>query len=265
MSIMDSRTSKRVPVIASEAFYRATYESMFNATANSLKIDHQAVVALQEELRNMGQTRFLNMTCGIEDSRESLVLYAGDGNVIKIQPTSIQGGDFIYQIPPISQRIVHTDLQSYSIETFPFITSRGETIEDVKTLQHNAQILGLNIHDGDDTPRNMRKLPDGMGTITSLDRNTFSVARSGLNYGPETLQAWHNYLAQLFPIYKIGEIPKQTPDTNFAYIMNYDHNHHIQCFDPLSQNPITYAHDDKSTSNTKRSFWSFFISEPGHD
>lgn len=260
---MDSRSSIRVPIIASEAFYRATEEMMFNETANWIKYDHKSIGALSQALRDMGQTRFINMNAGTEEARISLVLYAGDGNIVKIMPRSYTGPDYPLQMPPISERDVETEDRAYVIRTYPYLTPQKVTQDDVEYVRRVIGALGLDFNPGDDTPRNLMHLPDKERTLVAIDADTFRETRGGPNYGPELVQAWQDYLAEIFPAYKDGAIPRQTQDTDFRFKMNANHETGLSRFDPLSANPAVYATMDRATK-PKHSFWDIFT-KLGHD
>lgn len=260
---MDSRSSIRVPIIASEAFYRATEEMMFNETANWIKYDHKSIGALSEALREMGQTRFINMNAGTEEARVSLVLYAGDGNIVKIMPRSYTGPDYPLQMPPISERDVDTEDRAYVIRTYPYLDPQKVTQDDVEYVRQVIGALGLDFNPGDDTPRNLMHLPDKERTLVAIDADTFREASGGRNYGPELVQAWQDYLAELFPAYKDGAIPRQTQDTDFRFRMNANRDTGLSRFDPLSANPAIYAPMDRATK-PKHGFWDIFT-KLGHD
>lgn len=231
----------------------------FNEVTNWIKYDRQANDALSGTLREMGQTRFINMTSGIMDARVSLVLYAGNGNVVKIMPTSFSGDDLVFQMPPISQRRVQTEDRDYTICTYPWLAEHKPcTQEDVEILRKDIGILGMEFIEGDDTPRNLKRLPDREGTLVSIDADTFRISRDGLNHGPELLAAWHEYLTELFPVYRDGTIPRQTKDTNFDFFMNYNREARLSRFDPLAASPIVYLTADGAPTSKKHSFWEIF-------
>ncbi|MCB1841259.1 MAG: hypothetical protein KDI61_13515 [Alphaproteobacteria bacterium] len=256
---MDPRLRYKVPVIASEAFNDATAEMIFNEVTNWIKYDPQANEALSLALREMGQRRFISMTSGIMDSRVSLVLYAGNGHVVKIIPSSYSPKDYVFQMPPISERKVQTDQRDYLICTYPWLAEHKEsTRADVEMLRKETGILGQEFIPGDDTPRNIRRLPDAEQTLVSIDADTFTTSRDGLNYGPELLAAWHEYLAELFPVYKLGALPPQTSDTSFDFVMNYNREARLSRFDPLAPSPIVHMTADGAPTSKKHSFWEIF-------
>lgn len=257
-------SSIKVPIIASDAFYRATQEMMFNETANWIKYDHQSIDVLSQTLWEMGQTRFINMNAGTQEARISLVLYAGDGNIVKIMPRSYSGNDYALQVPAVSERTVETDTRSYVIRTYPYILSRAITEQDVETMRRTAGALGMEFNPGDDTPRNLIALPDKEGTLASIDADTFRTKRDGLNHGPELVEAWRDYIAELFPVYKQGELPPQTANTKFNLKMNYNPKTGFSRFEPLSDTPVIYARTDGPPAKARHSFWDIFA-RPGYD
>ncbi len=262
---MDGGLRRRVPIYATEAFSNAADEMIFNQAAVWIKQDPQANDVLGAALREMGQYRFINMTSGMMDSRISLVLYAGNGNVVKIMPDNYQGGEYVFQMPPVSQTKVGTSDRNYLIKTYPYVAShRTMTREDVEMLRRQAGILGQEFNPGDDTPGNLKNLPDAEGTLFSIDDDTFTMAHGGLNYGPELLVAWKNYIAELFPVYKEGKIPAQTANTNFEYVMNYNREARLSRFDPLAPSPIVYKAADGAPTSQRRSFWEI-ITKLHHD
>ncbi len=249
----------KTPLIASDAFYRATQEMMFNETAFNIKHDPQAVPAIADELRRMGQRRFINMTSGTQDARVSLVLYAGDGIVTKIMPDSYSGTEHPYQLPAITSSLVETEDRQYRINTYPYVPSRGETKADVEEYREIMGELGLKIHEGDDTTRNLRRLPDNDGTLVGIDADMFSTMRGGLQFDDELQQAWFDYLAELYPMYEHG-IPRQTSETSFAIMSPHDRNAKLLGFDHTCEDPIIRLHENapKAEQSGGRSFWSYF-------
>ncbi len=262
---MDGELRRRVPIFATEAFRNAADEMVFNEVTNWIKYDPQAHDALSAALREMGQTRFINMTSGMMDARVSLVLYAGNGNVVKIMPDSFMGEELLFQMPPVKERKVPTEDRNYVIRTYPWIAEHKPcTQEDVEIMRKDIGILGMEFIPGDDTPRNLRRLPDAEGTRVSVDADTFGISRDGLNYGPELIANWREYLAELFPVYRAGEIPRQTADTNFEYVMNYNRESKLSRFDPLAPSPIVHLAADGAPTSPKRSFWEI-ITRLHHD
>lgn len=250
---------RRVPILAAEAFSAAADEMIFNEVVHWIKNDREATEALSRSLREMGQTRFVNMTSGMMDSRVSLVLYAGNGNVVKIMPESHVSQEFLFQMPAISETQVRTEDRKYLIRTYPWLSSRQTTTkEDVETLRRHTAILGQEFNAGDDTPRNIMRLPDAEGTLVSIDADTFTTSREGLMYGPEMVQAWKDYVAELFPVYKSGELPRQNADTSFEYVMRYNREARLSRFDPLAPSPAVYIPADGAHTPQRRSFWDLF-------
>lgn len=259
---MSGNFSKRSPVHASDAFYSASSQGKFNETANHIKYDPQAVGVIDQALREMGQHHLISMNGSLTDAMVSLVFYAGDGNLIKVMPHSYRGDDYVLQLPPISEKLVETDMRAYMVRTYPFIHSRPTTQSDVELMKRTAGALGMEFNPGDDTPRNLMTLPDAEGTLVSVDADAFRTARDGLNYGPELYRQWQDYLAELFPAYKKGKITEQTAQTDFTFRMNYNAQSHLLRFDPLSANPFVYDLND-SKPPEKRHWWDIFTG-PGH-
>ncbi|MCB9975023.1 MAG: hypothetical protein H6856_05250 [Rhodospirillales bacterium] len=254
---MSGNFSKREPIVASDAFYMAADYGMFNETASQIRYDHQAVRAISEALRDMGQRRLISMNGGLREAMVSLVFYAGDGNLIKVMPTSFKGGDYPLQLPPVSERKVETDVRSYVIRTYPYIQSKEVSNNDVLLMKRTAEALGFEFNDGDDTPRNLMTLPDRDSTLVSIDADAFKTSRGGLNYGPDLYEQWLEYLSELFPAYKEGEISRQTNETDFTARMKYNRESGLARFDPLSQTPIQYIRNDQSPA-PKRHWWDIF-------
>lgn len=210
-------------------------------------------------LKDMGQDRLVNLTSCFDDARISFAFYAGDGIVAKVIPKDFDTDDqFIHHLPAITSHTVRGELDDFSIKLYPWVPGSYTTQKDVETLRTTMNAVGENFSNGDDTPRNVHKMPDKNGTLVGIDSNMYISAYNGKNTPPELLEHWNRYLALMFPVYKESRVPEQTQDTDFQFRSIHDREAGIVGFDAMryledGKDPIIMAAENPHVQ--KKSFW----------
>ena len=120
----------------------------------------------------------------------------------------------------------------------------------------SIRILGFLVNDDD--PRNIHTMPDEHHTLVGIDASMYTSAHNGRRNSPELEAAWKKYIETVFPIYKTGKIPHQTPDTDFQFRSLHDRESGILGFDSErfleeGKDPIIRA-TNKLTNETQ-SIW----------
>ncbi len=230
---------------AAQAFDEARKILGHNQTARRLEghpdddnpwIYHDPQQKVIKALAEMGQTRFINLARSYQDSRVALALYAGNGIVAKIIPADhLPTSRAIYYLPAIKRIDVQTERQKFKIKFYPWVSGRDVDEKSVERLGAKIADLGLSFTEGDGHPRNVHCLPDGRRTLVGIDSYMYRGTVEDLTL----IDAWHAYIHELFPIYKTGEIPPQTKDTDFSFFSIHDPNTDLWNFDHREPNPVS--------------------------
>lgn len=169
-------------------------------------------------IKNLGQKQLVPLTHRYIDSKIALAFYAGNGYVVKVIPRDHLGeGDVVLHLPAISSLEVSTEnSRTFVIKTYPWLDGDRISRSDVETMRGNIGEFGLRFTDGDDTPRNLARLPDKNRTLVGIDSNMFEHL-SGKDIPQHVIDAWHNYIRNMFPVYDEGRIPEQSGSTRFDF------------------------------------------------
>ncbi len=191
-----------------------------NETARMLESDHEAHFKIGAKLRELGQHRFVSLTRKSSESMQSLALYSGDGYVLKISRDGFCDED-PYVLPAISEHLVTTEKNNYSIKSYPYMADSKVTFADVEIMRGKLADIGLAFTSQDDRPRNIRRLPDKDGTLVGIDMQMTRPIRCEQEKQEERQRLsslWHEYVTDLYPVYLEGKIPEQTSATSFNFM-----------------------------------------------
>ncbi len=234
-----------------------------NDVVKKMQYDHKAQPAILEALRDIGIRRLINLTQKSDQAMIALSFYAGDGIVAKIIPQDhFDKSDPIYSMPPITSQKVTTDDREYIVATYPWIAPGSVVRSDIEELREILQNQGMDFSENDDSPKNVHRMPDKNGTLVGIDSNMYEDARNGQTIDPELKQAWHDYIEELYPIYKSGIIPAQTQDTNFEFVSIHNEDTVFAGFDASLEDPIIKTPEPEPA---KKSFWDFLSGSGGGD
>lgn len=235
-----------------------------NETNLQLRRNYGAEQEIITKLSDMGQNRLVNLTHCFNDARISFAFYAGNGIVAKVIPSSYDDRtDYIHHLPHITEDRVKGQLDDFTIKTYPWVPGCYTTKEDVEELRSILSTVGMNYSLGDDTMRNVHKLPDKNQTLIGIDSSMYTSAYNGETV-PDGLQAkWQEYLETVFPIYKERVIPAQTQDTNFNFISLHDREASLVGFDAIrfverGEDPILTQAPPEPVAEKKSFFDSLF-------
>ncbi len=212
-----------------------------NDTARMLEHDHEAHFKILEKLRELGQHQFISLTRKSSESMQSLALYTGDGYVFKISRDSFCDED-PYILPPISEHVVETSTNTYSIKSYPYVPNSKVTFADVEDMREKLAEIGLAFTNQDDKPRNIRRLPDKDGTLVGIDMLMTRPMRCDKEQKEERIKLsalWHEYVTDLYPVYLEGKVPKQTAETKFNFASVHDRSKSSQSSFENKIHPIT--------------------------
>lgn len=163
-----------------DAFDEARKTLGLNATAFVLNRDWKAQRMIVDRLREMGQTRLVNLTHKYAESAIAIPFYAGDGNVIKVMNHSdLDRTRPIYNIPPISVDKVETESNTFVIAAYPWLTKNYTPPDEIEELRAKMQAVGLDFALNDDHSRNFHTMPDQHGTLVGIDASMYTTARNG--------------------------------------------------------------------------------------
>lgn len=205
-----------------DSFSLADMELSYNATVHQLRGNFNAQRAIASHLNDMGLTRFVNLTHKTDDSRIALAMYAGDGIVVKVIPTNYMGApNAIYHLPSITKNLVTSGDESFYVKTYPWVAGGYVSENDIaKFKKEQLEPVGMSITDGDDTTRNIHRMPDKKGTMVGIDSAMFRVTPGAIS--SELEKQWHRYVHTLFPIYDEASVRPQTRETDFSYLSLHD-------------------------------------------
>jgi hypothetical protein len=204
-----------------------------NQSVRLLEPDEQAILDINRVLREMGQTQFITLARKSTDAMISVPLYAGNGIVIKIIPkgySSLSHTDF-FKLPPISVDSVEGKREEFLIKTYPWLSPRGVTQRNVEDMRTMLTAVGLKFNEQDDQPRNIHRLPDKNGTLTSIDEDIYHGDISH----PELSEAWVDYVHSVFPIYQQRRVPPQNDQTDFSFVSIHDRRAEQYTFQPRTR------------------------------
>lgn len=198
------------------AFNHVSQAMTLNASVKSLQGDDETVLEIHRLLRDMGQTKFVQMTRKSADAMVSVPLYAGNGIVVKIIPQNYSDRSTcsLFKLPPISVDTVEGKHCDFLIKTYPWLSPRGVTQASIDEMRMALYRVGLTFNENEDKPRNIHRLPDKRGTLISVDEDIYHGALTI----PLLSEAWVDYVRSIFPIYEEGIIPPQTKDTDFSFV-----------------------------------------------
>ncbi|MCL4678837.1 MAG: hypothetical protein KJ017_09630 [Alphaproteobacteria bacterium] len=198
------------------AFNHVSQAMTLNASVKSLEGDDDTVLEIHRLLRDMGQTKFVQMTRKSADAMVSVPLYAGNGIVVKIIPQNYADRSTcsLFKLPPISVDTVEGKHCDFQIKTYPWLSPRGVTQASINEMRSLLSGVGLTFNENEDTPTNIHRLPDKSGTLISVDEDIYH----GRLTIPQLSEAWVDYVRSIFPIYEEGRIPPQTKDTDFSFV-----------------------------------------------
>lgn len=191
-----------------------------NTTFQRLERSPDAQTDIINGLKNLGQTRFINLVQNPLHAKNAIVLYAGDGVV-----TKITSADYIcsYQyplvVPPFKQIYVKTRGMAgeFVIENFPFLGEANSVPSNaVQSMNDDLIGFGLRFSDQDGRLDNIRVLANGRLAI--IDGN--AVQDRG-DVDAETRrrqsQDWADMLGEVYPrLYKNKHEFRQSGSTCFS-------------------------------------------------
>ena len=239
-----------------DCFAQATMEISLNEAVYELKRDFNGENKIAQYLNSIGQTRFINLTHHFDEARVAFALYAGDGIVTKIIPKTFLGEkDMVYHLPSITSEEIDTVDHSFVVNTYPLVNTKNITQFNVLSLGDKIHSLGLHFTEGDNTPRNVGRLPDTAQTLVGIDSNMFASNKGGNAINEPLIRKWHSYIHELFPIYNKGAVPRQSDNTNFEFMSIHDHKTNLLSFDHQRENPIARRANDREKPREKHSFW----------
>lgn len=201
-----------------QVFSEANMSNPMNATIARLGMSDDDILKVRGVLRDLGQTRFINLSRNYLHSATVLAMYAGDGIVAKVigERELSHVNDVIYHLPSIKKEVVEGRDERFHIRLYPWVSPGHVDQDTVERFAQTIRVYGLEFNAGDAYPKNVHTLPDRKGTSIGIDSHMYHAAQSGLKIPVEVLAAWHSYLHELYPIYDTGEVPAQTPETSFA-------------------------------------------------
>jgi len=258
----DTFKNKIRPIIFAFEYARAGMG--YNRTTTQLEIDQEGHDVIVQKLRDMGQTRFINLTHRYIDATMSLALYAGDGIVSKVIPANFYDySEPIHSMPPITSEKITAGDYNYMIETYPLLSSGGVDKDDVERLRVIMNRVGIDFSPKDDTPRNVHVLPDKNRTLTGIDADMFRKINNGKSLSAKLRESWKEYVHALYPVYQTGISP-QTDDTNFDFISIHDKSTDLVEFDITKDDPIIRGANVQIKPG-KGSFWRTFLSTSSYN
>jgi hypothetical protein len=206
------------------AFSQAFMENPMNETSRRLCSNHDDMMRVAKTLRDLGQFRLINLSRSYEESRIVLAFYAGDGIVIKVIPEDFLGdSNVIYHLPAITARRVGIEKnRDFIIKAYPWLKSDNITAQDINVLKSKLAEIGLTIIEGDDSPRNIRRMPDKQGTLVGIDSAMYYNPQDNGAITAELTDNWHAYVHKLFPVYQQRQIKPQNEQTNFDFVSIHD-------------------------------------------
>ncbi len=256
-----------LPIVT--AFDRVRAGLTLNKTVQGLANSPAAFSHVMDHIQDhMGLHRLVPMTDKSADAMMSLVFYAGDGVVLKVDSSNFlpQAGPF--EVPPItSERITGRDrftdrYYDFTVSTYPFL-SRHVNQSQIETFEREQLLpIGLKISADDKHPRNFRAAPDTRGTILSIDTGSYTSAYNGNFPTQDTKDEFYAYMRLMFPAYDDPNIARQGPDTSFAPFSPFDPKHLVTSFDvrrclDAGESAIELAQVHEITTPEKpiRPFW----------
>jgi len=241
MGIINTRNTIRPTVHALEYACASLGQ---NVVSSRLERSIEDIRAIAKKIKDMGQSRHINLTHRYDEGKIVIALYAGDGIVTKIIPPDFfDETEPVMSMPAITSELVDTGKNEYLINTYPWLAPSPVTSETVITLQNDLDQLGMNYIDGDNHPRNIHIMPDRMGTLVGIDSDMYRVDRDGPASTQDMQRMWREYVESMFPVYKVGYVPRQTDDTDMNFISAHDPDTGIVTFDPAQDNPVIYHED----------------------
>lgn len=197
-----------------------------NGTVRVLENDFEAQLKIAQKLKDLGQSNFIILARKCLDAMETLPLYAGDGVVFKVFPEKrkSQVREHIFTLPAITEDIVESDKDSYVIQSFPYVPKGGVKQEDIELLRQELENVGLEFTSNDGNERNIHRLPDSDGTLVGIDPDMVAYVFGNKSHEERAIldRQWKQYIRDLYPIYNVGAVPRQTENTNFDFISVHD-------------------------------------------
>ncbi len=236
-SLSNFRTVSGVPQVQPDGFLQvfaeANMSNPMNATISRLGMSDEDILKVRTALRDLGQSRFINLSRNYLNSATVLAMYAGDGIVAKVigERELSHVNDVIYHVPALSKEVVEGRDERFHIRLYPWIPPGNVDQDVVNTFAQTLRRYGLEFNAGDAHPKNVHTLPDLKGTRVGIDSHMYHASKSGVNIPDDVLDAWHRYLHALYPIYDAGKVPPQTPETSFAPKSLHDPNAGLISFD----------------------------------
>jgi len=227
----------------------------FNQVAFKLRNDFESQNIVTSQLRGMGIRELVPLTHKNADARVALAFDAGDGIVAKIVPeTFYDHENLLHALPPITSDLVETPADNYVIDTYPWVGQGPIKAEEIEDLRTRLGELGRSFNNPYGDKRNIHRMPDKMGTLVSIDSGNYYSVPEGEEASEEMIQAWHTYVAEVFPVYRDGKIPGQDAHTEFGQISLHNPYTSVIGFDHRLENPIIRRTVEQEEPH-KQSFW----------
>lgn len=116
--------------------------------------------------------RFTSLVPNARHANTAVVLYAGDGIVVKITDRDFVPEKFMpCQLPPLRRYYVN----GFTVEVFPWLDTHAITPKDVDAMREELKTYGFEFKAGDDRTENLGRLPDGTCAILDGDAIKFTL------------------------------------------------------------------------------------------
>lgn len=133
----------------------------------------ERIIELKKLLdKELHMNQFISLVPNARQANTAVVLYAGDGIVLKITDSSFLPEKFLpCQLPPLRRYYVN----GFTVEAFPWLDTRAITKKDVEAMRTELGTYGFSFSAGDDRPENLGRLPGGECAILDGDAIKFTL------------------------------------------------------------------------------------------
>ena len=187
-----------------------------NETVFRLNRDLFTQIEITNILAKEGLHRFINLAEGGQ-AQISLALYAGDGIVVKITPSSSLPVDPLPRVLfPFAKSLVTESEKAgrFVIEKFPCL-SVSKSMQDVADVRADLAKHHLVFASQDDRPNNIGRLADGSLAVLDGDavRHAPEMGRNSLS---AALRDWQTHVSKVYPdLYSGTYLYSQSDKTDF--------------------------------------------------
>ena len=277
---MHRKYEKNDPRPVHRAFDDAKSSLTLNDTAQMLSVNLAANRHIVSHVvHEKGIKQLIPLTHKSSDAMMSLVFYAGDGIVLKVNKADTSNKEESpLSLPAITtDRISGTDRLTdidydLTIRTYPYLRPGSPASrENINNYMEQIQAMGYDIPINDQEARNFRRMPDAKGTLVLIDEDAMLKTHNGNEMPEGFMEEWKAYIESIFPAYKTGKIPQQVKETDFAYYSNHDTEHGVSHFDAArveeaGLSAIVMAETKPEVSEAaSRGIWSRIMKSLGFD